>query len=49
MTLKFGGCSVTGVLAGLGRMTGTPLSRLKDVNVGEVGLPGPPKNPVESR
>ena len=38
-----GPCSVTGVLAGLGRRTGTPLSRVDDVPTGGmVGLPGPP-------
>lgn len=31
---------ITGVLAGLGRVTGMPLSRLNAW--GEVGLPGPP-------
>jgi hypothetical protein len=38
-----GPCSVTGVLAGLGRRTGTPLSRMVEVWIGgTVGVPGPP-------
>jgi len=38
-----GPCSVTGVLAGLGRITGTPLSR-SGMTGDEAGggLPGPP-------
>jgi hypothetical protein len=36
-------CSVTGVLAGLGRIMGTPLSLFVDMPAGGLdGLPGPP-------